>query len=108
MPVAGGLRFTGLSTGDDHTCGVTPDGTAYCWRANRFGQLGVGLGSNASQPAAVAGGITFTAVSAGAFHTCGIAAAGVTYCWGLNTGGQLGTGGGLVQAAPTRVVGQPE
>lgn len=36
------LRFSDVSLGMFHTCGVTVDGAAYCWGANREGQLGIG------------------------------------------------------------------
>ncbi len=40
--VAGGLRFESLDVGWRHSCGLTEDGTAYCWGWNEFGQLGAG------------------------------------------------------------------
>src|SRR5216110_2256484 len=39
-PVAGGLRFTTVSAGRFHTCGLATDSTAYCWGSNGWGQLG--------------------------------------------------------------------
>jgi alpha-tubulin suppressor-like RCC1 family protein len=57
-PVASGgtLQFAMVSAstgpGSSHTCGVTPDGHAYCWGRNDHGQLGAGY----------SGGITFTPV----------------------------------------------
>jgi alpha-tubulin suppressor-like RCC1 family protein len=38
--VIGGLKFVSLSAGDAYTCGVTTDGSIYCWGANGSGQLG--------------------------------------------------------------------
>ena len=34
--------YSDLSAGDNHTCGVTPDGDAFCWGNNFSGQLGNG------------------------------------------------------------------
>ena len=41
-PVGGGLIFVSLTAGGSYTCGVTPDGSIYCWGANASGQLGDG------------------------------------------------------------------
>jgi hypothetical protein len=40
--VGGGLTFVVLSAGGSHTCGVTPDGSIYCWGSNASGQVGDG------------------------------------------------------------------
>ncbi|MBC8025058.1 MAG: hypothetical protein H7Y89_03630 [Steroidobacteraceae bacterium] len=34
--------YTDLSAGDNHTCGITPEGDAFCWGNNYSGQLGNG------------------------------------------------------------------
>ena len=104
-PVAGGLRFTTLSAGVWHTCGVTTDGAAYCWGDNFFGQLGDGTTAGRTTPVAVAGGLRFAAVTAGSFHTCGLTTSGTAYCWGDNQNGQLGDGTTDRRAAPVPVVG---
>lgn len=36
----GGVTFTAISAGTNHTCGVGSDGFAYCWGSNVFGALG--------------------------------------------------------------------
>jgi alpha-tubulin suppressor-like RCC1 family protein len=56
--VAGGLFFTGVSTGPGgyHTCGITSTGKIYCWGENDSGQLGDGtMFDNHSTPVAVVG-----------------------------------------------------
>jgi len=32
--VSGDVRFTVLEAGGAHTCGLSPEGTTYCWGAN--------------------------------------------------------------------------
>jgi len=34
--------YTQISTGDSHTCGLTPEGDAFCWGKNGSGQVGNG------------------------------------------------------------------
>jgi len=89
VAVSGGLVFTALSVGDDHSCGLVASGAAYCWGFNGYGQLGDGLTSNSNVPVAVSGGLSFATIVAGADFSCGILAGGAGYCWG--GAGALGT-----------------
>ena len=107
MPVDGALSFAVLSGGSEHTCGVTPGGTAYCWGANFNGQLGNGDTTASPTPVAVTGGLTFNAVSAGVYHTCGLTTGGAIYCWGNNRAGELGNGAvSYVNSSPVLVSGE--
>jgi alpha-tubulin suppressor-like RCC1 family protein len=90
LPVSGGLSFTMLAAGNEHTCGIASDSTAYCWGGNDFGALGDSTTISHSAPAAVAGGGKFTAIAAGSFHTCAITSLGEAYCWGNNIDANLG------------------
>ena len=83
VPVAGALAFAQLTVGDEHACGLSTSGPAYCWGHNLYGSLGQGFGGASSVPSPVAGGYTFTALSAGLAHTCGLVADGSAYCWGF-------------------------
>jgi hypothetical protein len=104
--VLGGLRFTQISSGDRHSCGITAAGAAYCWGSNGLGQLGApSVSSWAHQPVAVTGSLVFTQISAGETHTCALTAAGAAYCWGENGVGQLGTGNTTDATSPVAVAG---
>jgi alpha-tubulin suppressor-like RCC1 family protein len=100
------LRFIRLAVGDVHTCGLTINGTAYCWGDNGSGQLGVGAVSTACSwtvgpyqcaltPDSVQTLQKFSEIVAGALHTCALTAAGTTYCWGLTQGPLVGQVYGL-------------
>ncbi len=91
--VAGGLKFTAVSAGYRHSCGVTIDHVAYCWGRGLEGELGVDSNpAVAFVPMQVAGGASFAAISAGHDFTCGLDTNGHAYCWGVNDRGQLGNG----------------
>jgi hypothetical protein len=85
--VPGGLHFATVSAANGFTCGLSSDGTAYCWGDNEFGKLGNGATSGFSMvPGAVNGGLRFSALTSGLFRSCGITTSGATYCWGAGTG----------------------
>ncbi len=90
--VAGGLSFTTISAGGNHSCALTADGTAYCWGANGWGQLGDSSTVSRANPAPVRGAPPLVSLTAGFDHTCGLTSAGAAYCWGRNDTGQLGLG----------------
>lgn len=107
-----GIQFASVTTGNNHTCGVTPTGVAYCWGDNSSGQLGNGTTTNSATPVPVSGGLTFAFVSAGGQHTCGVTSfpsnsfvGGTLYCWGDNAFGQLGDGTTTNSATPVAVSG---
>lgn len=101
--VAGALNFMSLSTGSSHACGVTVDGTAYCWGYNYNGQLGNGTTKPSSVPVPVTGSLRFSAVTASLAHSCGLTTTGATYCWGFNDEGQSGTGSEVGSQIPVLV-----
>ena len=87
--VVGGLRFRSLTGGDRFTCGVTEDGTGYCWGLNDLGQLGTAADREhcvdarcSRTPIPVANVPDLATVSAGTFHACALGATGKAYCWG--------------------------
>lgn len=101
VAVAGGHQFVLLTAGDDHTCGLVADGTAYCWGKNGYGQLGIDdSGDEYYTPQQVAGGIRFVRISAAGHRTCALDVLGRAYCWGSGEYGALGTGDSDDQRAP--------
>ncbi|HEX8390949.1 MAG TPA: hypothetical protein VF665_01225 [Longimicrobium sp.] len=105
---AAGVAFTGITAGDEHACGVTTAGQAYCWGFAFYGQLGDGT-NPASRP--VPGPVTqpagtaFRTVVSGGGHVCAQTVSGATMCWGENRQGQLGDGTTTRRYAPVYVAG---
>jgi alpha-tubulin suppressor-like RCC1 family protein len=108
--VFGGLVFTSVSPGLNHTCGVTTGGEAYCWGWNDYGQLGngtAGVDEGTNTPTLVTGGHPFRYVGAGSNYSCGLTTDDEVYCWGLNSAGQLGNGTNTSSSEPVLVGGLP-
>jgi len=119
------VRFAALSSGGDHSCGLTTTGTAFCWGNDDYGALGASIATDftrclfldvanvpcSAAPIGVTGGLEFAAISAGidrdGSSTCALTASGAAYCWGQNGLGELGNGttDGDFHVAPTLVRG---
>ena len=103
VPLSGGLRFSAVTTGYRHACGITVAGDVYCWGSDNWGQLGSAANGTCSgaydtvpcstTPVKVSGGLRFTTIQAADDHTCALSTSGKAYCWGLNNQGQLGVPG---------------
>lgn len=107
VPVAGDLRFSAISAGTNHSCGVVAR-RAYCWGGNEHGQIGDGSAQPAGLPGAVRPGLaaealTFVRVEAGSYVTCGLTEGGAAVCWGRGGLGQIGSGEDFDQYRPQNV-----
>jgi alpha-tubulin suppressor-like RCC1 family protein len=102
--VGGGLSFSTLVAGWNHTCGLTSSGNAFCWGLNSQGQLGDGSTLDRLVPTLVRGSVR--SLVAGSAHTCGTSN-GTVLCWGWNAYGQLGDGSTEDKAQPGQVQGLP-
>jgi alpha-tubulin suppressor-like RCC1 family protein len=101
----GGVAFTSIHAGGEHTCGLNSAGQAYCWGANDYGQLGDNTTDYAKVPVAVQhpSGVTFTSISAGSMHTCALDTTGQSWCWGYGGDGAMGGGFSLGDSVPVAV-----
>ena len=68
-------RYTAVTAGYSHSCGLRTDGTITCWGDNGDGR--------ATAPAG-----QYSAVTAGSVHSCGLRTDGTITCWGLNNFGE--------------------
>lgn len=106
-----GIRFIKIDSGENHTVGLTNEGTVYAWGRNDLGQLGNGTTSNSNTPVQVLGvdGIGYLTgvidIAAGGWHTLASTATGV-YAWGNNNAGRLGDGTTTNRSTPVQVVGE--
>lgn len=104
-PSASALRYSRISGGYFHTCGLAISGLAYCWGGNDIGTLGDGTHVTRSAPTAVIGNLAFTDLDAGAGHACAITSTGTAWCWGQNDEGQLADGTFVPRDRPVAVRG---
>jgi len=103
VPVFGGLTWSTIKVGWEHSCGLLTNGVAYCWGYNYEGQLGNGTFDNSLIRVAVNGGLTFNSLSVGGQNNCGRVGTAV-WCWGYNGYGQLGDASRLRKNEPVQIV----
>ena len=89
--VTGGHTFTAIRSAGSHTCGITSDGTGWCWGRNTAGITGDGttVPGLKPTPVMVLGG-PWRTLAGGRLTTCGLMTSGAAWCWGLNQHGELG------------------
>ncbi|HEY0839172.1 MAG TPA: hypothetical protein VGD74_03200, partial [Vulgatibacter sp.] len=91
LKVAGGLAFTSIAAGAEHTCGVTSTGDVHCWGRNQDGQVGVADVTVAWEPALVSflpSGAVVGSLSLEGNGSCALTrdsetvSGGIVWCWG--------------------------
>jgi Regulator of chromosome condensation (RCC1) repeat len=96
-PVGGDLKFKSISMGsgidygaEQHMCGLTENGKAYCWGGTNNYGLGDGKSTWSHVPIPVAQDLVFSKIATQRQSTCGLTPSGKIYCWGYiprqNTG----------------------
>jgi alpha-tubulin suppressor-like RCC1 family protein len=78
------LQFVAITAGRQFTCALDAAGVAWCWGANRFGQLGVGDTLDRFVPTRLEYDTPFTRIVAGETHTCATDSLATLHCWGDN------------------------
>lgn len=102
--VIGGLRFSMLTAGESHACGLGVDSRkAWCWGQSTTGEAGTSR-FIVPFPVQAAEDIEFSSLAAGDDFTCGVALDRNVYCWGDNSGEQLGRPLVIWSAIPVRVI----
>jgi alpha-tubulin suppressor-like RCC1 family protein len=107
IEATGGATLISLAVGDNHTCGLTAAGAAWCWGTNSQGQLGDGTQVDRETAVAVQGGHVFARLAVGYEHSCGLTTAGAIYCWGHGSYGSMGDDNRDESGDPVSVDGTP-
>lgn len=87
--------FVSLHGGNAATCGLTAEGTAWCW--------GTTIGLSSGIPVELTPGQQWRQVVVGSGFLCGVSTAYLGYCWG--NPGALGNGSTVFQPTPTLIAG---
>jgi alpha-tubulin suppressor-like RCC1 family protein len=88
-----------------YTCGLRPEGEAFCFGSNENGERGDSMLVESTAPVPVSGNQRFVSISGGAIHACGLTSEGRVYCWGSNASGQLGRSDPAPAHLPTLIAG---
>lgn len=88
-------KWSQISNGAFHSCGLTEDSRVFCWGRNNENQ--VGNNPETSSPVLIGRGDvaeseTITQLRSGYEHNCVLTDSGRAYCWGAGGYGRLGGG----------------
>jgi len=87
--VTGGLRFTAIAVGGEHTCALATDGKPWCWGRDIL-PPGEGGASLSATPVAIGNSPSFVSLITGTWAACGLTSTGTVHCWGINAHGEMG------------------
>lgn len=100
----GSASWLSVTAGDNTTCGVSSEGSLFCWGSNSAGLVG---NRNAGQvvvtPIEIDGARSYTQVSIMNSAACALHGDGSYACWGQTAAGQFGDNTTFYET-PTRVV----
>ncbi|NDD92119.1 hypothetical protein EBZ37_08545, partial [bacterium] len=86
-------RYSAVTSGAFHTCGITTTNAVKCWGYNdQDGVIGDGTTEMKLVPTMIDSGTEYRTVAAGYYHACGITTGNILKCWGYNSDGQIGDG----------------
>eukprot|EP00281_Chroomonas_sp_CCMP1168_P016563 CAMPEP_0206219568 /NCGR_PEP_ID=MMETSP0047_2-20121206/4384_1 /ASSEMBLY_ACC=CAM_ASM_000192 /TAXON_ID=195065 /ORGANISM="Chroomonas mesostigmatica_cf, Strain CCMP1168" /LENGTH=148 /DNA_ID=CAMNT_0053642111 /DNA_START=112 /DNA_END=558 /DNA_ORIENTATION=- len=85
-----------MSAGFVHSCGVSANGTGYCWGKNDNGQVEVPAVlelprtqiPDPNNPGSLIVKVEWQYIDASYFHSCGLTINGTVLCWGNDDAGQ--------------------
>lgn len=95
--------ITDVQAGDEFSCALKDDGTAYCWGSNKLGSLGTGTGTpDTFKPVEVPSLLSVAELAIDDETACARDADGSLWCWGNGSSGLFG-GNLQHRFAPERV-----
>jgi alpha-tubulin suppressor-like RCC1 family protein len=99
-----GVTFSTIDAGLTQTCGVTAQGTGYCWGQIINGSFGNGTfsGNSLTPVEAATSSGPWLSIQVGGEFACGINTSGRVFCWGST--GRLGNGSLGSSAVPVEVL----
>ena len=97
--------WVAISAGNNFTCGLKADRTAWCWGTDANGELGNGAAVSADQssPYQMDDAGPWSDISAGEGYACGLKTDGTAWCWGSDSAYRLGNGADGNQSSADQV-----
>ncbi|MEK2690355.1 RCC1 domain-containing protein [Bdellovibrio sp. GT3] len=87
-----GVSYAFVSSGENHSCGLTTGSKIRCWGQGMHGALGQGGTGNLNIPTEIDAANDYKYVSVGAKSSCAITSSDKLRCWGHNAVNELGDG----------------